>query len=80
MPTNLPLGDGPDPAERQVDGNSHHADDPEHARVILAVVAENDGEDDAAQVASSARAAGDDACKCFSSALRPPSRHETTRG
>ena len=56
----LPLGDGSDPAEREVDGDGYDADDPEHLAVVFAVVAEDDGEDDAAEVARSASAARDD--------------------
>ena len=61
MPTNLPLGDRPDPAQGQVDPNGDDADDPNGLFVIGALVAEDDGEDDAAEVADAARAAGDDA-------------------
>lgn len=61
MSPNLPLGNRPDPAERQIDRDGNDADDPEHLAVVLAVVAEDDGEDDAAKVSRGAGAAGDDA-------------------
>ena len=61
MPTNLALGDGPDPAQGQVDQDGDDADDPNGLFVIGALVAEDDGEDDAAHVADAAGAAGDDA-------------------
>ena len=60
VPSDLALGDGPDPAEREVDDDGNDADDPKHLAVVLAVVAEDDGEDDAAKVTRSAGAAGDD--------------------
>lgn len=60
--TNLPLGDRPNPAQRQVDGDGHDPDDPKHLPVILVVVAEDDGEDDAAQVTRRTGDAGHDAC------------------
>lgn len=61
MPSNLALGNGPDPTERQVDGDGDDADDPERLAVVLAQHAEDDGEDDAAEVARGAGHAGDDA-------------------
>lgn len=61
MPTNLAFGDGLDPAQGEVDGDGHDADDPDDLVVAGAVVAEDDGEDDAAEVAGAAGAAGDDA-------------------
>ena len=61
MPTNLPFRNRPDPAQGQVDRDGNDADDPNGLLVILALVPEDDGEDDAAQVARGARAAGDDA-------------------
>jgi hypothetical protein len=39
----------------------HDADDPKDFGIILAVVAEDDGEDDASEVTGRAREAGDDA-------------------
>ncbi len=61
MPTNLPLGNRPDPAQRQIDRNGNDANDPNRLLIILALVPEYDGEDDAAQVARRARAPRDDA-------------------
>ena len=61
MPADLALGDGSDPTERQVDADGDDADDPDGLFVVGALVAEDDGEDDAAQVADAAGAAGDDA-------------------
>ena len=61
MPTNLALWNGPDPAQRQIDRNGNDTDDPNRLLVILALVPENDREDDAAEIARPARAAGDDA-------------------
>lgn len=54
--TNLPFRYWPNPAQRQVDRDSHDANDPEDLMVVLVVVAEYDGKDDAAQVT---RRAGD---------------------
>lgn len=51
MPANLSPGDRSDPAERHIDGDGHDADDPKHLVVVLAMVPEDDGEDDAAEVA-----------------------------
>ena len=51
MTSDLALGDWSNPAEGQVDGNGDDANDPEHLAVILAVVTEDDGKDDTAQVA-----------------------------
>lgn len=61
MPPNLPLRNRPDPAQCQVDRNGNDADDPKHLAIVLAVVTEDDGEDNAAEVACGTRAAGDDA-------------------
>lgn len=61
MPTNLPLRDRPDPAQRQVDDDGNDANDPNGLLIIRALVPEDDGEDDATHVADTARAAGDDA-------------------
>lgn len=61
MAPNLPLRDGPDPAEPQVDGDGDDANDPKHLAVVLAVVAEDDGEDNTAEVSRGTGTAGDDA-------------------
>ena len=61
MPANLALGDGLDPAQRQIDGNGHDANNPDGLLVICPLVPEDDGEDDTAQVPRAARAAGHDA-------------------
>lgn len=61
-PPDLAPGDRPDPAQRQIDGDGHDADDPEDFCVVLVVVAEDDGEDDAAEVSRRAGDAGYDAC------------------
>ncbi len=61
MPTDLALGDRPDPTEGQVDGDGDDTHDPERLGVILAQDTEDDGEDDAAEVAGGARHAGYDA-------------------
>lgn len=61
MPAHLSLRDRPNPAQRQVDHDGDDADDPDGLFVILALVPEDDGEDDAAQVADAARAPGHDA-------------------
>lgn len=61
MPTNLSLRDRLDPAEGQIDRNSHDANDPNDLVVAGAVVAEDDCEDDAAEVSGAAGAARDDA-------------------
>ena len=61
MPTNLALWNGPNPAERQVDHDGNDADDPDGLFIIGAHVAEDDGEDDAAEVADAARGTGHDA-------------------
>ena len=57
---NLTFGDGFDPAEPEVDGDGDDADDPEYLAVVLAVVSEDDGEDDSAQVSTGAGDAGYD--------------------
>lgn len=63
MPADLPLRDGRDPAEDEVEADGEDADDPEGLGVVGAGVheAEDDGEEDAAEVAAGARGARDDA-------------------
>ena len=61
LPTNLPFGNRLDPAQGQVDGDGHDANDPNGLLIVRAVVPKDDGEDDSAKVAGGARAAGDDA-------------------
>ena len=64
MPTNLPFRNRSYPAHRQIDPNGNNPDNPNGLFVILALVPEDDGEDDAPQVPDAARAARDDAvCK-----------------
>ena len=75
MPTNLALWNRSDPAQGEVDGNGDDADDPDGLLVIGALVPEDDGEDDAAEVARSPRAAGDDAV-----GVRVDVRHEAEDG
>ena len=60
MTTNLPLGDGSDPAQRKVNSNSHDANNPKHFGVVLVVIPEDDSKDDASKIARSARASGYD--------------------
>lgn len=61
MPTDLAFRNGLDPAQGQIDSNGHDADDPNDLVVPRAIVPEDDGEDDAAEVPGAARAARDDA-------------------
>lgn len=60
-PTNLALRHRLYPAERDVNAHRHDADDPKDLAVHLGLVTEDNGEDDAAQIASGASAARDDA-------------------
>jgi hypothetical protein len=50
MTTNLPLVDRRDPHNAHIDGNSNDANDPEDLAVVDAVIAEDDGEDDATEI------------------------------
>lgn len=63
MTANLSLGQGRDPAHRKVERDVNDANDPETHRKVLALVheAEDDGKDDAAEVAAAARESGQDA-------------------
>ena len=61
MPANLALGNRSNPTQTNIDRDSDDADDPDDLGVMGAVVAENDGEDDAAEIARGAGASGDDA-------------------
>ena len=64
MPTNLPLRNRSYPAHRQIDRNGHQSNNPDGLFIILALVPEDDGEDDPPQIANAPRAARDDAvCK-----------------
>lgn len=63
VPTDLPLGNGLDPTQRQVDNNSDDANNPNGLLIMRALVSEDDGEDDTAQIADTARAARDDAVR-----------------
>ncbi len=49
---NLPLRNRPDPAQRQIDRNRDNANDPEHLRVILAHIPEDNREHNSPQVAA----------------------------
>ena len=60
MPTNLPLWNGSDPAQGQIDRNGNDTNDPDRLLVILALVPEADGKDDAAQITRTARTTRDD--------------------
>ena len=60
MTTNLSLGNWSDPAQGHVDGDGDDTDDPEDLRIVVAVVTEDDGEDDASKIANSTGAATDD--------------------
>ena len=75
MPTNLPLWNGSDPAQRQIDRNRNDADDPNRLLVILPLIPEYDREDDAAEIARPPRAARDDAI-----GIRVHVRHEAEDG
>ncbi len=69
MSPNLPPRNRPNPAQRQINRNRNYANDPKHFPIVLAIVSEDDREDDTAEVACGAGAAGDDACvvlaECF---------------
>ena len=75
MPTNLPLRNGSDPAQRQIDRNRNDADDPNRLLVLLALIPEDDREDDATEIARPPRAARDDAI-----GIRVHVRHEAEDG
>lgn len=73
MTTNLAFRNWSDPTQGEVDSDGDDADDPEHLGVVLAVVAEDDGEDDTAEVSGCPGAAGNDTvcvgvyvCACMS--------------
>ena len=51
--SDLSLGDRLDPAEAQVDDDGDYANDPQDLGVVLAIVAEDDGENDTAEVSCS---------------------------
>ena len=50
MATDLALGDRSDPTQAKVDSDGYDPDDPEDLGVIRAVISEDDGEDDTAQI------------------------------
>lgn len=75
MPTNLPLRNRSDPAQRKINGNSHNPNNPKHLLVILVIVSENDGEDDTTQIANGPRASRDDTVS-----IRVHVRHEREIG
>lgn len=51
--TDLSLADRRDPAYQKVDTNGHDTNNPEDLAIVCAVVAEDDSEDNAAEVTSS---------------------------
>ena len=51
--SDLALGNWSDPAERQVDDDRDYTDDPKHLAIVRAIVAEDDGENNPAQVTHS---------------------------
>ena len=75
MPTDLPLWNRSDPAQRQIDRNRDDADDPNRLLVILPLIPEYDREDDAAEIAGPTSAARDDAV-----GIRMHVRHEAEDG
>ena len=75
MPTNLPLWNGLDPAQREIDSNSNDANDPNRLLVMRALVPKDNGKDDAAQISRTARAARDDTVS-----IRVNMRHEAEDG
>ena len=75
MPTDLPFRNRSYPAHRQIDRNGNDPDNPNGLFIFLALIPEDDGEDDAPEIANAPRAARDDAvCK------RVHVRHETEDG
>jgi hypothetical protein len=64
--SNLPLRDRLDPAKSHIQSKDDGADDPEALGVVLAVVSENDGEDDTSKIACCAGEATDDSIGCRS--------------
>ena len=48
----LALGNGLDPCDTQIESDGHDADNPDDLSVVLAIVPEDDGEDDASQIST----------------------------
>lgn len=61
MTSDLALGNRPDPAQCQVNSDGNDANDPEHLAIVLAVVSEDDGEDNTTEVTCSTGASRDNA-------------------
>ena len=59
MTTDLTLRNRSDPAQRQIDTDSHNPNNPKHLAVVLAIVPEDDSEDDPTEIAGRARDTGD---------------------
>jgi hypothetical protein len=68
--TDLSLVDRRNPADAYVDGDGDDTNDPEDSTVCCAVVAEDDGEDDATEISRCADDAGDDPVLMAVSELR----------
>jgi hypothetical protein len=60
--TDLPPRNRPDPDKREVEYNYNYAHDPERARIVRAIVAEDDGKDDTAEITRGTYEAGKDTC------------------
>ena len=58
--TNLAARDGLDPDKHKVHGNHHYSNDPEHLRIVGAVVSEDDGVNNTTEVTHCADDAGED--------------------
>lgn len=60
MTTNLAFGNRSNPTQADVNRNSDDSNDPNHLVVMRAIVSEDDGEDDTAEISRRPRASGDD--------------------
>lgn len=56
--TDLPFGYRSNPDKGEIKYDDYYTHDPERARIVRAIVAEDDGKDDAAEIARSAYKAG----------------------
>ena len=63
MTTNLAFGNRSNPTQADVNRNGDDANDPDHLVVMRAIVSEDDGEDDTAEISRRAGASGDDAVR-----------------
>ena len=61
---------GTNPTQAQIDSDSNDSDDPEHLAIVFAVVAEDDGEDDAAKVSRCTSDTGNDTYRNVSILMR----------